>query len=108
MHSSTKFHRKVKMIPSSAINLPFHVADPLGIPRPVSAVNFFGVTPERFFRNQFPVPSGCLASFDYGVYRPYLGRVGRVLKSFDPSWDAPALADDPPRYCFLRQGMPAE
>jgi hypothetical protein len=96
------------MTPSSAIKLPFHIADPLGIPRPVSQVNFFGVTLERIFRNQFPVPIGCLEDFDHGLYRPYIETVGKALKAKDSAWGAPTWADDPPRYCFLRKGVPEE
>ncbi len=54
-----------------------------------------------------PIPVGCLAHFDTAVYRPYVKDLVICLSSRDFGWSGPAESIDPPRYCLLRDGIPA-
>lgn len=85
----------------------FGITHPLGLPRPLDPDNFFGAKPVFFARNLMPVPTGCLAHFDLAVYRPYVKSVVALLADLEPGWAGPGIVDDPPRYCLVRDGMPA-
>lgn len=93
-------------------SIPFHpffgITHPLGLPRPVDPENLFGAKAEFLVANLMPIPTGCLAHFDGAVYRPYLKRVVALLGSYEFGWSGPAILDDPPRYCVLHDGIPAE
>lgn len=54
-----------------------------------------------------PIPTGCLAHFDAAVYRPYARKIVEVLSRLEFGWTGPAMIDGPPRYCLLRDGVPA-
>ena len=84
----------------------FGITHPLGLPRPLDPDNFFGAKTQFFACNQMPIPSGCLAHFDLAVYWPYLKRVLALLEEVEFGWDGIALANDPPRYCLVRDGIP--
>jgi len=86
----------------------FGVTHPLGLARPVDVNNFFGAQLQYFARNLMPVPSGCLEHFDGAVYRPYAERIAALLAGMDFGWQGPAILDDPPRYCLLRDGVPTQ
>lgn len=85
----------------------FGITHPLGLPRPLDPDNFFGVKPVFFARNLMPVPTGCLAHFDRAVYRPYVRSLVVFLSDLEGGWEGPGFIDDPPRYCLVRDGMPA-
>ncbi len=85
----------------------FGITHPLGLPRPIDAENFFGVKLLFFARNQMPIPTGCLADFDGAVYRPYVQRIVENLNRLEFGWSGPMVLDGPPRYCLLRDGVPA-
>jgi hypothetical protein len=87
--------------------LPFAATDPLGVPRPLDPRNVFGATRRGFAANAMPVPGGCLAYFDSDIYRPYAHEALRQVRQHGGRWDRLAVADDPPRYCFLCDGEPA-
>jgi hypothetical protein len=89
-------------------NPPFGVTHPLGLPRPLDPDNFFGAKIAFFANNVMPVPTGCLAHYDAAAYRPYARLLVAALRRIDSRWSGPAYLDDPPRYCLLRGGVPAE
>lgn len=86
---------------------PFGITHPLGLPRPLDPDNFFGARALFFARNLMPVPTGCLAHFDLTVYRPYVKSIVALLADVEPGWEGPGFMDEPPRYCLVRDGMPA-
>jgi len=86
----------------------FGITHPLGLPRPLDPENFFGAKAYYFAANLMPIPSGCLSHFDGAVYRPYVEGLVALLDSFEAGWSGPAILDDPPRYCLLHNGAPAE
>jgi hypothetical protein len=86
----------------------FGITDPLGLPRPIDPNDFFGARLEYFARNQMPIPSGCLSHFDASVYRPYLEKIVSFLDDLEFCWNGPVAIDNPPRYCLLRDCVPAE
>jgi hypothetical protein len=88
-------------------HLPFGVTHPLGLPRPIDVDNFFGAKSRYFAENMMPIPSGCLAHFDTEVYRPYVKELVEALNCREFGWSGPAITEDPPRYCLLRDGSPA-
>ena len=95
------------MFPPKDVPL-FGITHPLGLPRPVDCENVFGAKIDFFSRNVMPVPTGCLEHFDSAVYRPYVKRLAGFLARREPGWSGPWILDDPPRYCLLRNGVPAE
>ena len=93
--------------PPSA-DTPFGITHPLGLPRPVDISNLFGANILYFALNVMPIPTGCLSPFDGGVYRPYAKRLVTLLGRREFGWSGPVAVEDPPRYCLLRDGVPAE
>ena len=89
------------------VHRPFAITHPLGLPRPVDVDNFFGAKARYFAENLMPIPTGCLAFFDTNIYRPYVRRIVTLLNRHEFGWSGPALAEDPPRYCLLRDGAPS-
>ena len=86
--------------------LPFEVTDPLGFPRPIREENVFGSRLEVFAENLMPAPSGFLIHFHHELFWPYAQLVSSALQRRETGWEAPRLAVDPPRYCFIRDGVP--
>jgi hypothetical protein len=86
----------------------FGITHPLGLVRPLDVHNFFGAQTQHFARNIMPIPCGCLAYFDAAVYRPYARDIVTLLQGLEFGWEGPVELDDPPRYCFLRDGFAAE
>jgi hypothetical protein len=95
------------MLPTS-LHPTFGITHPLGLPRPIDVDNFFGAKGLYFARNLMPIPSGCLAHFDDAVYRPHIRNLIVLLNGLEFGWTGPAFIDGPPRYCLLRDGVPAE
>ena len=85
---------------------PFEVTDPLGFPRPIREDNVFGSRLDLFADNLMPQPSGFLVHFHDEVFWPYVLRIAQSLQQMELGWEAPKLAQDPPRYCFVREGAP--
>jgi len=95
------------MFPPKAVPI-FGITHPLGLPRPVDSENVFGAKVHFFACNAMPVPTGCLEHFDASVYRPYVKRLAAFLACRESGWTGPVILNDPPRYCLVRNGVPAE
>lgn len=94
-------------MPAPFASPPFGITHPLGLPRPIDVGNFFGVRLSFFLDNLMPIPGGYLSHFDTAVYRPYVKDLVAALRRREFSWGGPVIAEDPPRYCLLRDGVPS-